>query len=304
MTSQLDKLSRDAAAWRFVRERVLVQPRDIEGLFRAIDDLRRVVANGSPWREISVMPAGVTSAALAEVQFDILDVTTATLRGRSVGADVGYFGPLVRAPIAGIATLNFDTLVERAAAEHGALLSTGADAWDGGFHWPLPPDGTALLKLHGSLDWIQEIRKGGPIPITGRRTLSPSDENRFGGGGIFSPLRFGLENKLTEEGPMPALLEAFRRLLENSELVIAVGYSFRDEHIDAVLNRWAALDDTRRLIVVDPMRDPDDLDALERSGSSWFRQMVAGIRDDVFPGRMPRLDIVSESAETAFRALF
>lgn len=303
VVSAIDQRSRAPEAWRFVRDRIDPATMDVEQLYRSIGDLRQILGS-SLWRDLVDIPTGVDEKALADVQFDILDVTVASLRGRSADASAGYLRALVEADVLGIATLNFDTLVETAATDCGAPVSTGVDDWDGGFHWPIPSGRTPLLKLHGSLNWYQEVRKSGPIPIGGFRTLDRNDEYRFGGGGIFSDLRFGVENKLTQAGGMPALLEAFTRLLERSELVVAVGYSFRDPHVDVALDRWAALDDARRLLVVDPGRDPDDLAALEGAGSEWFRHMVAGLRHDTLPGRHERVGVIAESAATAFDGLF
>jgi len=276
---------------------------DVEQMYRSISDLRRIL--GSPaWRDLIEVPVGVDEATLAAVQSDILDVTVHALRGRSAKADTQYLRPLVEADVRGIATLNFDTLVEAAAVDCAGSVVTGVDEWDGGFEWPTPSDGTPLLKLHGSLNWHQELRKAGPIPIGGLRTLDPDAEYRFGGSGIFSDLRFGLENKLSQAGPMPALLAALTRLLERSDLVVAVGYSFRDPHVDVALDRWAAFDDARRLLIVDPGRDEGDPEALEKSGSDWFGHLVAGLRHDVLPRRQERLRVLAESAETALTRLF
>lgn len=299
----IDQQSRAPGAWSFVRERLDLASLDIEQLYRSIGDLGQVL-DSTEWHALVDVPAGVDAKALADLQFDILDWTTTTLRERSANANTTYLNALVNADVLGIVTLNFDTLVERAAQQCNVSVSTGVDQWDGGFHWPSPVDVTPLLKLHGSLNWYQEPRKSGPIPIGGFRTLTREDEYRFGGGGIFSDLRFGAENKLTQAGAMPALFEAFTDLLERSSLVIAVGYSFRDSHVDVALDRWAALDDARRLLVVDPGRVPDHFAGLEASGSDWFGHMIAGLRHDVWPGRPERVQVLAESAETAFGRLF
>ncbi|MEV8358925.1 SIR2 family protein [Microbacterium sp. NPDC076895] len=299
----IDQQSRAPEAWTFVRDRLNLTSLDIEQLYRSIGDLRQVLVLPE-WRALVDVPGSVEAKALADLQFDILDWTTTTLRDRSANADTTYLNALVNADVLGIVTLNFDTLVESAALQCDASISTGVDHWDGGFHWPSSADATPLLKLHGSLNWYQELRKAGPIPIGGYRTLTREDEYRFGGGGVFSDLRFGAENKLTQAGAMPALFEAFIDLLERSSLVIAVGYSFRDSHVDVALDRWAALDDSRRLLVVDPGRLPDDLAGLEASGSDWFGHMIAGLRHDLWAGRPERVQVLAESAGTAFGQLF
>lgn len=79
---------------------------------------------------------------------------------------------------------------------------------------------------------------------------------------------------------------------------MTVGYGFRDVHVDVALDRWAAN------LVVDPTRNPRDLEALEKSGSEWFGHTVAGLRHDTIPGREERVRIIEESAATAFGSLF
>lgn len=300
----LDKRSRVPETWEFVRGHVTPESVDVEQLWRSLEDLRHVLDEPSPWIDLVNVPNTVTAKTVADVQFDILDVTVASLRNHSVDAPTGYLAALVRADLVGIATLNFDTLVETAAEACGAAVATGADDWEGAFRWSIPRDATPLLKLHGSLDWRSIVRGWGPIPRSGLETMSRDAEHRFDGSGIYSDLRFGLENKLTQDGTMPALLSAFSELLGNSDLVVAVGYGFRDVHVDVALDRWAASDESRRLLVVDPTRDPSDLEALENSGSAWFGHTVAGLRHDVWLGREERVRVLDESAETAFKSLF
>ena len=300
----LDERSRDPRTWEFVKGHVDRDNTDVEQLWRSLEDLRHVLVEQSLWTGFVDVPATITAKSVAEVQFDIFDVAVASLRNRSVDAPTGYLEPLVTADIVGIATLNLDTLVETAAAACGAVVATGADDWEGGFTWPIPRAATPLLKLHGSLDWQSVPRGRGPIPRSGLETISRESELRFNGSGIYSDLRFGLENKLTQDGTMPALLSAFSKILDDSNLVVAVGYGFRDVHVDVALDRWAERDDARRVLVVDPTRNPDDLEALEKSGSAWFGHMTAGLRHDVWPGRAERVRVIKESAETAFRTLF
>lgn len=300
----LDERSREPRTWEFVRAHVDQDAIDVEQLWRSLDDLRHVLVEQSTWAGLVNVPDIVTAKSIEAVQFNILDVAVASLRNHSVNAPTAYLDSLVRADIVGIATLNFDTLVETAAEACGALVATGADDWEGAFKWPIPRDATPLLKLHGSLDWHSVVLGGGPIPRTGLKTMSREAELRFNGSGIFSDLRFGLENKLTQDGTMPALLSAFSELLEDSALVVTVGYGFRDVHVDVALDRWAANDGSRRLLVVDPTRNPRDLEALEKSGSEWFGHTVAGLRHDTIPGREERVRIIEESAATAFGSLF
>lgn len=55
------------------------------------------------------------------------------------------------------------------------------------------------------------------------------------------------------EGPYTALLVAFEAALMASPNLVVIGYSFRDTHVNAVLERWYTADPNGRgLFVVDP----------------------------------------------------
>ena len=64
-------------------------------------------------------------------------------------------------------------------------------------------------------------------------------------------LVFGLGSKLRSDGPFLAMLVEFDRLLASTEWLTIVGYSFRDDHINAALTRWMN-GSARRLSVIDP----------------------------------------------------
>ena len=184
------------------------------------------------------------------------------LRGRSIdflakateGAPLDHFEPLLLAQKVGVATLNYDDLLERAAAQFGVPLSTGAEGWDGGFRWAFPAETEHLLKVHGSYLWRSSrvLNEGvGGMPNIGLYEVEGVNEpapNRR----VDAPVIFGAGLKLTSSGPFPALMRAFTDHLEESDLLVVVGYRFADEHINGPIYRWATLDPARRIIIVDP----------------------------------------------------
>src|SRR5690606_31369090 len=97
-----------------------------------------------------------------------------------------------------------------------------------------------LLKMHGSIDWIGDFENF----ITVRDSTK---ENRgepvliFGGG-----------NKLTAKGPFLQLLNEFEKSLATSKRLIVIGYSFRDEHVNAVISRWMLRGKKGKMFVIDP----------------------------------------------------
>lgn len=164
-------------------------------------------------------------------------------------AKVSYLNPMVSSSeLLGIATLNYDLSVESACAQIGLSVDTGLDRWAGGYgwEWALETD-VRLLKLHGSLDYVLHHAR----PIGGRMfreyLVRVGDEI-----GANPALVFGARSKLRSNGPFLAMLVEFDKLLAETEWLSIVGYSFRDEHINAALTRWMNSDIACRLSIVDP----------------------------------------------------
>lgn len=162
---------------------------------------------------------------------------------------VSYLNPMVSSTdLHAIATLNYDLSVETAGSRIGLTVDTGLDRWRGGYGWGWTPESDLrLLKLHGSLDYVLHHAR----PIGGRMI----SEHLVGVGdevGANPALVFGLGSKLRSDGPFLAMLVEFDRLLASTEWLTIVGYSFRDDHINAALTRWMNGSSARRLSVIDP----------------------------------------------------
>lgn len=157
-----------------------------------------------------------------------------------------YLGPLVTSPdVSLVATLNYDLGVELCCQSFGRPYDYGLDRWalQKRVDWK-QSDGVRLLKLHGSLNWVgteEDIKvKDSEIRPSERRIMI------FGGGG----------NKLSADGPFLQFLYRFERALFNSGSLLVVGYSFRDAHINAILQRWRLTRRITRLTVIDPSPPP------------------------------------------------
>ena len=149
-----------------------------------------------------------------------------------------------------VATLNYDNAVELAAASADFTCDTGISEWSKKGKLSFPSEGTALIKLHGSIDW-EEGWLGGPemIEHLDVRPVNLSDKRRM----RYRPaVIFGHRNKLTAEGPFLDLLQAFVQALEASDLLTIIGYSFGDPHINALLTRWMNGSSGRRVRIVNP----------------------------------------------------
>ena len=111
----------------------------------------------------------------------------------------------------------------------------------------------------------------------------------------------GQRGKLRAEGPFLSLLSEFEEHLSSASCLIAVGYSFRDEHINQAVTHWVSEDSERTIVLVDPhlperLSSGDFRGRLERylNRSSWDRQSEAP----------ERLTILRTQASVAFRQLF
>jgi len=158
---------------------------------------------------------------------------------------VDYLAPLLNVaerPLR-IATLNYDRSVEILAARKGASLDTGVDAWTGGFDWEWDPEADIrLLKLHGSIDWIlgSELAGDGRLAEDKVRVAQDWNAENLVRGSL--ALVFGQRGKLRSNGPFLAMLREFDSFLSSTEHLVVIGYSFRDDHINAVIRRWFNLD--------------------------------------------------------------
>ncbi len=150
-----------------------------------------------------------------------------------------------------IATLNYDLTVEDAAANAGVQITTGFERWagsGGGWGWDAAP--VRLLKLHGSLNWRWTFRHEPGGSSKSYEIVDPdsNESNREGG----PALLFGGRSKLTLEGPFMSLLYEFRAHLFAADVLLVIGYSFRDDHVNHVIREWIARSPYNIIIVLDP----------------------------------------------------
>jgi hypothetical protein len=180
--------------------------------------------------------------------------------------NLAYLKPLIKRGQLGtitIATLNYDNTIEMKALEESVPIDTGMRSWITTGSLASPPNGIELIKLHGSLDWVwrQPSVFDPERPPHKYICQLEADEMRdrfksVNSGAIHldgSPaIIFGGRNKLTAEGPFLDLLIQFRRrLLENNRLIV-IGYSFRDNHINALIEFWLRRKDVHMTIIDRP----------------------------------------------------
>ena len=97
-----------------------------------------------------------------------------------------------------------------------------------------------LYKLHGSIDWEREdnlsLREVDNLPK-------------------IPDLIFGTNYKMQYVDPYLFYAYEFRKYSLESKIIITIGYSFRDEHINGILDQALRLDAERRVIMVSPDAD-------------------------------------------------
>lgn len=147
-----------------------------------------------------------------------------------------------------VATLNYDLVIETASSRRKVPLATGIEEWseEGRLEFGKAP--VKLLKLHGSIDWEEQLEYPGDSPVLPqqrvKKVASPT---------LASPaLIFGAGNKLRADGPYLDLLRDFQLELDQADHLACVGYSFRDDHVNAVVRSWFNADLGRHITVVDP----------------------------------------------------
>ena len=168
-------------------------------------------------------------------------------------ARVGYMLPLFEATKGKrvtIATLNYDNVVELACHAAGRECSVGLDRWNAKGAFDFTDADVALMKLHGSVDWMWSHLLS-PAGYTETEVV-PTPMEPDGFSGHHPVVVFGQRDKLTTAGPFLDLLASFRRELAAASHVVVAGYSFRDEHINHYLHRWLAADSANRMTIINP----------------------------------------------------
>ncbi|NWG36013.1 SIR2 family protein [Nitrososphaera sp.] len=162
-----------------------------------------------------------------------------------------------------IFTTNYDRAVEQFCILNSAAFKLidgfGPDSGLGMYTWTnntyLQQDrendrkSVYLYKLHGSLDWKRN--SDGIIVKTGieRRTNDPNISENIAIMPTISP-KDGAEKE-----PFKTILQHFSRFMNEADVCIVIGYSFRDAHINEVFSSF--LSHSGRLIVVSPNAKAD-----------------------------------------------
>jgi hypothetical protein len=145
-------------------------------------------------------------------------------------------------------SLNYDLCLENNA--NGRELEVGFDrqseVWD--FRRFESRDETApdiyLYKLHGSINWFRDRSHGNILKISAAPHATPD-------------LIFGTDYKMQYIDPYLFYAYELRRFSLESKVILAIGYSFRDDHINGIIAQALQNDPARVLIAVSPSASKD-----------------------------------------------
>jgi len=141
-----------------------------------------------------------------------------------------------------IFSLNYDLCLEEnitTGLETGFMLN---DPWDGSrFNKTDSEKETPiyLYKLHGSINWE---RKNNELRISRQQGIKPD-------------IIFGTDVKLQAIDPYLFYLYEFRKYALSSEVVVIIGYSFNDSHINDLIRQAMEMGGKKKIISVAPCID-------------------------------------------------
>lgn len=147
-----------------------------------------------------------------------------------------------------VITTNYDLVIEHAAhiagkpIEYGrgagVVTSLDLDVWKQQLSEDavLPANGL-LTKLHGSLNWLREADR---IILGG---------TQFKGNHKYHGVIYPGYKGVPQEDPFSLMHSYFERALQSADVIIFVGFAFRDEYINTCLERSAG---SKPIYVVDP----------------------------------------------------
>ena len=93
-----------------------------------------------------------------------------------------------------------------------------------------------LYKLHGSIDWKRD-KETNVVKYVDNEASYPD-------------LIFGTQNKLSYSDPYLFLFSEFRHYTLNAKLIVCIGYSFSDEHINGLIEQALKQDKNKKILSV------------------------------------------------------
>jgi hypothetical protein len=142
-----------------------------------------------------------------------------------------------------IFSLNYDLCLEKNAGTRELELGFDpeSEVWD--FRRFESRDETGpdiyLYKLHGSIDWYRDKDHGNVLKLSATPRASPD-------------LIFGTDYKMQYIDPYLFYAYEFRRYSLESRVILTIGYSFRDDHINGIIAQALQNNRDRVLVAISP----------------------------------------------------
>jgi len=175
---------------------------------------------------------------------------------------------------------NYDTLLEDAL---GLEKFTVVDGFSGGAiaYWNPQfefqdahnlPNKCLLYKLHGSIDWYRDEKKGLFRTRYGTKYLTNKSEIM-----IYPQATKYVE---TQKDPFSYLFNGFRNALNSNDdnVLITCGYSFGDDHINAEIKAALSSRNNRTTIIVFVQENPEGTVVINKTLDSWLNDKQFGSR--------------------------
>jgi len=115
--------------------------------------------------------------------------------------------------------------------------------------------------MHGSIDWKRDISQGS---IVRNVEKIPDDPD----------LIFGTDYKMQYIDPYLFYAYELRKYTLESKIILTIGYSFRDEHINGILIQALRNNRERKVIVISPNAE-NILDRFSSSNQAIKEQLLA-----------------------------
>lgn len=139
-----------------------------------------------------------------------------------------------------------------------------------------------LYKIHGSIDWKREVEGGNVLKEVDSNPSEPD-------------LIFGTDAKLQYIDPYLFYTYEFRRYSLESKIILTIGYSFRDEHINKIIEQSLQRREDRKVIVVSP-----NAEEVARKSHKFAKQFIAieeKAKDFLNKFSMRRMEIIIQQRE-------
>ena len=201
-------------------------------------------------------------------------LTNLMVNSKYLDTIVSTYDELVKSVSCNIVTTNYDNVLEAYCEQTERDLVNGFKsshlgnkrAWYG--VWENKENTLYLTKLHGSITWQKD--DNGAVLEMGRPGLRGTDRDV-----MIAPT---LGDKDYSNDVFPALINRFKAVLADTELLIVVGFSFRDPKITHMimsrLERSSENPRPMRLLYVDP--EPNGLEELVGSNAKIHKIKVRG----------------------------